>query len=624
MNIPSSQNSCCDPQIGYRPGVKEFSFIGIVLFGIAADWFHFWGVVPYFEIASLIVTLVGAYPILKEAFFNILARRMTMELSMAIAIVAALSIGEHLTALVLAFFVLVAEILENLTLDRGRHAIKTLMDYLPQVCWLKTNGESKQVEVSQLKPGDVVLVKPGERISVDGRVIAGNSFVDQATMTGESMPVEKKIGSQVFAGTINQSGVLEIRSERVGRDTAFGKIVEEVEKAEKSRAPIQKTADRLAGTLVYFAFGCAAVTFFFSHNIRDTISVLIVAGACGVAAGTPLAIMGAIGQAARHGAVIKGGLYLELLGKLDTVVIDKTGTLTFGNPQVSDIVTTGTVNERELIEIAAVAERFSEHPFAKAILQKASQMSIPMMTEPEKFDYIPGKGVYAKLKGEEVVVGKKDFLKERNVRAEDLARGLQDGFGVFVAQGGRMLGAIKFEDKIRPQAMQGIKALHDMGINVVLLSGDSKKIVQEVAAKLGIEKFEGELLPTEKVGRVRQFLNEKRRVAMIGDGINDAPALSAASVGVAMGSGTDVAQESADVLLIGNDLLKFVDTLKLARRCHNVIMFNFLGTLMVDGVGVFLAAFGFLNPMLAAFIHVSSELVFIANSARLLPYPSRT
>ena len=294
---------------------------------------------------GLVATLIGGYPIFKEAFENVLERRMTMELSMTIALVSALAIGEFSTALVITAFVLAAEILEGLTVGRGRRAIQDMLDFLPQTASVLREGRIFEVDTKTILPGEVVVIRPGSRIPVDGRVLSGHSFVEQAAITGEPMPSEKRAGSDVYAGTINQAGTLQVRAERLGKETTFGKIIEAVENAERSRAPIQKTADRLAGYLVYFALGAAVLTFVITHNLRSTISVIIVAGACGIAAGTPLAILGAIGRAARKGAVIKGGIYLEALGQLNIVFLDKTGTLTYGTPLVSAVRTAPGISE---------------------------------------------------------------------------------------------------------------------------------------------------------------------------------------------------------------------------------------------------------------------------------------
>jgi Cd2+/Zn2+-exporting ATPase/Cu+-exporting ATPase len=594
--------------------------IARVLFvGVAAGsmWFLGRSTNPYITAIGVICTLVGGFPIFHEAYENIRQRRMTMELSMAIAIVAALAIREIFTALVITLFVLVAEILEGLTVGRGRKAIQHLVDLLPSTATVRRNGTWTDVAIAEVSTEDVVLVKPGGRIPVDGQIVGGHSFVDQAPITGESMPVEKHPGTTIYAGTINQSGALEVRVERLGRETTFGKIIEAVETAEKSRAPIQGIADRLAGYLVYFALGAAVLTFLVTHNIRSTISVVIVAGACGIAAGTPLAILGSIGRAAQQGAIIKGGLYLEKLGEVDTILLDKTGTLTYGTPDLLDVCPAHDISAALLLKTAAIAESRSEHPIAKAILRKATQLGIPN-EDPGQFEYTPGKGIVASSDGEEILVGNQNFLLERGVRLTQ-NNGAGRGSEVFVARSGRFLGTLQIADTLRPEAKAAIQALKSMGLRTVLLTGDAKAVADDVGGKLGVDEIASDLLPEDKSRYVKQLTEKGHKVAVVGDGVNDAPALMQASVGVAMGSGTDVARESADIVLIGSDLSKLVETLQTARRCRRTIMQNFVGTLVVDSIGVGLAAFGFLNPLLAAFIHVSSEMAFILNSARLLP-----
>jgi Cd2+/Zn2+-exporting ATPase/Cu+-exporting ATPase len=449
-------------------------------------------------------------------------------------------------------------------------------------------------------------------------VVGGNSFVDQATITGESLPVEKLPGTSVFAGTVNQSGALEIRVTKIGRDTAFGRILNAVEEAERSRAPIQKTADRLAGYLVWFALGCAVLTFIITRNLTSTISVIIVAGACGIAAGTPLAILGGIGRSAREGAIIKGGLYLELLSSVDTVVFDKTGTLTFGTPEVTSILAADGHTEQEVLEIASIAEQRSEHPLAKAIVNKAEESQLEV-SAPEEFKYAPGKGIDCRVDHRRILVGSKAFLRDNNVVLNGAGSSGDPSSEILVACNGVYLGAIGIADTLRPEAKQSVAALHSLGIRTILLTGDAKGVAESIAKEVGIDVIHAEVLPDQKTEAIRELVRSGRRVAMVGDGINDAPALMQATVGIAMGSGTEVARESAKIMLIGNNLLRLVDTIKISRRCHRTIMQNFVGTLAVDSVGVGLAAFGMLNPLLAAFIHVASELTFILNSARLLP-----
>ena len=601
----------------------EIARIAFVAFGAAAVWFRLWEPFPHVSVIGIGAALIGGYPIFKEAFENIVERKMTMELSMTIALLAALAIGEFFTALVITAFVLAAEVLEGLTVGRGRKAIRSLLDFLPRTTTVRRNGQVLEIASDHVKVGDTVIVKPGGQVPVDGIVLGGRSFVEQAAITGEAMPVEKMPGDVVYAGTINQSGALEIDAQKLGRDTTFGKIIEAVERAEKSRAPIQKTADRLAGYLVYFALGAAVLTFIITHNIRSTISVIIVAGACGIAAGTPLAILGAIGRAAHQGAIVKGGLYLEALAAVDTVLLDKTGTLTFGTPQIREVVSANGFTERQIVAAASITERKSEHPLAKAVIARATELSIPL-ADPDEFSYTPGRGVRVRYEGDEILVGSLALLAEHG-----MTRGLPvpvNGAGgaseVYVARAGQVLGSIRIADVLRPEAKNAVAAMRQMGLKTVLLSGDTQGATSSVGRDLGVDEAVGGLLPDQKAKWVTELRGKGRNVAMVGDGISDAPALVEANVGIAMGSGTDVARESSDVILIGSDLSKLVETLRIARRCRGIIMQNFVGTLVVDSIGVGMAAFGLLNPLLAAFIHVTSELAFILNSTRLLPRTS--
>jgi heavy metal translocating P-type ATPase len=603
----------------------EFIRIAFVALAAAAVWFRLWEPFPHISVIGIAATLIGGYPIFKEAFENVVERKMTMELSMTIALLSALAIGEFFTALVITGFVLAAEVLEGLTVGRGRRAIQSLLDFLPRTVTVRRNGQVIEVPADQVQVAETVIVKPGGHIPVDGIVLGGRSFVEQAAITGEAMPVEKAPGDAVYAGTINQSGALEIDAQKLGRDTTFGRIIEAVERAEKSRAPIQKTADRLAGYLVYFALGAAILTFIITHNVRSTISVVIVAGACGIAAGTPLAILGAIGRAAHQGAIIKGGLYLEALAAVDTVLLDKTGTLTFGTPQIREVVSANGFTERQIVAAASIAERKSEHPLARAVVARAMELAIPL-ADPDEFSYTPGKGVRVTYRGEEILVGSRALMTQHGMTnilpINGDGKGTDGASEVYVARGGQILGSVRIADVLRPEAKNAVAAMRQMGLKTVLLSGDAQSVTSSVGRDLGVDEAVGELLPEQKAKWVSDLRGKGRKVAMIGDGINDAPALVEANVGIAMGSGTDVARESADVILIGSDLSKLVETLRLARRCRKIIMQNFVGTLVVDSIGVVMAAAGLLNPLLAAFIHVTSELAFILNSTRLLPRTS--
>ncbi|HWF45462.1 MAG TPA: cation-translocating P-type ATPase [Bryobacteraceae bacterium] len=598
--------------------IERFDLIRIAVTAAVAAlvWFRVWEPFTHVSLLGIAGVLFGGYPIFREAFEDVRERRMTMELSMTIALLAALCIGEFFTALIITVFVLAAEVLEGLTVGRGRRAIGDLLDLLPRSAWIVKNGAAVEIPIAQLRAGDRVLIRPGTRIPVDGHVVAGNSSVEEAAITGEPLPQDKLAGSRVFAGTLNQTGAIEVTVENLGRDTTFGKIVEAVEKAEQTRAPIQRLADRLAGYLVYFALGSAFLTLLLTHNLRSTISVIIVAGACGIAAGTPLAILGAVGRAARQGAIVKGGLYLELLAKINTVLLDKTGTLTYGKPRVVAVEPVQGFSERDVLETAAIAERNSEHPLARAVLAAAEQNEFAV-PEPSYFEYVPGKGVRAGLHGHAILAGNPGWLQDAGVEVPALSEAA--GAQILVARDLQFIGSIRIADQVRSEAADSIRELQRMGIETELLTGDSARSAKEVAESIGVNRVSSELLPDQKSARVKELIESGCTVAMIGDGINDAPALSHAHIGVAMGSGTEVAQASANVLLIGNDLRKFVDTVKTARWCRSVIFENFYGTLIVDALGIVLAAIGVINPLLAAFIHVSSELTFILNSTRLLP-----
>jgi len=622
LSLPASahlhgdnQHDGADHHHGWEPlDVLRVVFVAVAA---AAVWFHWYEPFASFSLIGVAATLVGGYPIFREALENLLERRMTMELSMTIALVAALLIREFFTALVITLFVLAAEILEGLTVSRGRRAIEDLVSLLPQTAEVFREGKLMETPLAEVRAGDHVLVRPGTRIPVDGQIFQGCSFVDQSTITGEPVPAEKAPGGTVYAGTINQSGALEVTVTKVGIDTTFGKIIQAVEQAENSRAPIQKIADQLAGYLVYFALGAALLTFLLTRDMRSTISVIIVAGACGIAAGTPLAVLGAIGRSAKFGVIVKGGLYIEQLGTVDTVVFDKTGTLTCGSPRVIELRPARGTTEEELLMYAAIAERNSEHPLAKAIVNHARAL-MGVVPAPEKFQYEPGRGITAVSEGAKIFAGNFDYLAEKGVllAASRVRHSMTE---VLVGRNSQFLGSIMVDDPLRGEAAQAMRELKSMGLQTVLLTGDSMGAAKRIGRALNLDDTVAELLPEDKLKHIFALQGFKRKVAMVGDGINDAPALAQADVGIAMGSGTDVARESADVVLIGNNLLKVAETLRIARRCRTIIFQNFYGTLLVDSAGMALAAFGFLTPLLAAFIHVASELAFILNSTRLLP-----
>jgi len=613
-----------DNSVGHEDAADIVDYVrlgvmaAVIVFTLTDWWKHF----MTRDWLAFAATLVGGWPIYKEAWKNIRKRRMTMELSMTIALVAALCIGQFFTALVIAFFVLFAELVESYTLGGGRRAIQKLIDSLPRQVTVRRDGEERKLSTDKVARGETIIIRPGEQIPADGQVSKGHSFVDQASITGESLPVEKVEDSKVFAGTINKDGVLEVCVEKIGRDTTFGKIIEIVEQAEKSKAPVQRIADRLAAGLVYFALGAAVLTFLVTRNITSTIAVIIVAGACGVAAGTPLAVLAGIGSAARRGFIIKGGLYLEQLSQIDTVVLDKTGTLTLGVPEVTSVRTLNGATMDEVLQTAAIAEQHSEHPLGEAIVRGARQRKLSLR-EYAKLHYSPGKGVVCEDNGSEIVVGSRALFEERGLAIpaevvnESATMKAAGQTTVLVGRDKRILGSVTLADQLRAEAKQAVSELNQLDLRTVLLTGDSSNTARAIGGALGVNEAIGDLLPEQKVQEIRKLLKDGNKVVMVGDGVNDTPALAEATVGVAMGQGTDVALETADVTLMTSDLSRLVEVLRISKRCYRVIMFNFWGTIVVDTIGIAFAFFGMLAPIIAALIHVGSELAFILNSARL-------
>ncbi|OLO64322.1 ATPase [Actinomyces oris] len=595
-----------------------------------------------------VVLAVGCWPLLIEAVGDLRERRMSMELSMLLAIVAAAAIGEWVTALAVTVFALCAEILEELSMDRGRDALTDLMSFLPQTARVvgapkaADSAESSQssgvteVPLDEVRPGQVIALSPGGRVPADGVVRSGRADVDQSRITGEALPVQVGPGDRVPAGSITR-GALELEVERVGEESSYGRIVAAVRHAQSSRAPVQRLADRLAARIVYLALAAALVTFLVTRDVRATISVIIVAGACGVAAGTPLAVLAAIARAARCGAFVKDGTHLEQLSAVDTVVVDKTGTLTVGAPRVVSVrPTEAAAGEDEVLALAAAAEWNSEHPIGRAIYAEAAvrDLTVPV---PGDVAYSPGAGVSTHVEGRRITVGRcrgqghqpgrdtDGCGDEAALSTESDPEAPSATSVVEVRADEQLLGTIAMADRLRQGAATAVRDLSDMGLEILMLTGDSAASARHVAGLLGLseEQVRADLLPTDKEEVVDSLRRAGKRVAMVGDGVNDAPALGAADVGIAMGTGTDVAREAGDVVLVGSAPADLVETVRVARRARRIIMVNFVGTVVVDVVGMIAAGLGLLGPVAAALVHVVSESAFILNSARLVPRRTR-
>ena len=639
---------------GILERIEWTDVVRIVLVGLAAlgAWIASAAGTPGWAVGAVgAVTLaVGCWPIIVEAVGDLRERRMSMELSMLLAIVAAAAIGEWVTALAVTVFALCAEVLEELSMDRGRDALTDLMSFLPQTARVVGAPETTEsaesaeaaeasqspgvteVPLDEVRPGQVIALSPGGRVPVDGVVRTGRADVDQSRITGEALPVQVGPGDRVPAGSITR-GALELEVERVGEESSYGRIVAAVRHAQSSRAPVQRLADRLAARIVYLALAAALVTFLVTRDVRATISVIIVAGACGVAAGTPLAVLAAIARAARCGAFVKDGTHLEQLSAVDTVVVDKTGTLTVGEPRVVSVrPTEAAAGEGEVLALAAAAEWNSEHPIGRAIYAEAAvrDLTVPM---PGDVAYSPGAGVSAHVEGRQITVGRcrgqknqperdaSDCDDEAALSTESDPEAPSASSVVEVRADGQLLGTIALADRLRQGAAAAVRDLGDMGLEVLMLTGDSAASARHVAGLLGLaeEQVRADLLPTDKEEVVDSLRRAGKCVAMVGDGVNDAPALGAADVGIAMGTGTDVAREAGDVVLVGSAPADLVETVRVARRARRIIMVNFVGTVVVDVVGMIAAGLGLLGPVAAALVHVVSESAFILNSARLVP-----
>src|SRR5256712_3160031 len=599
--------------------------IRLSLMGLAAlfSYLGFWRSFSPIDFVAIAATLVGGYPVFVETFHSLRHRSINMEVSMTVAIVASLLVGQFTASVVVTFFVLLSEFIEAYAVDKGRATIVKLERSIPRRALVRRDGREIETAVESIQPGETVIVRDGERIPVDGNLVKGSGFVNQSAITGEAIAVEKLVGSRVFAGSVDQSGVFEVRTEKVGNETVFGQIIKLVEEAESRKAPIQRISDKLAAWLVEFTIVFAVITFVVTRNLISTISVIVVAGACGVAAGTPLAIVAVMGGLAKKGVIVKGGVYVQEMSKVDTVVIDKTGTLTLGDPEVTDVVGLDGCSEKQVLTYASAAERFSKHPLAHAIMAKAQKLGVSSDSGVSS-DYMAGKGIVSWYDGEQVLVGNSVLMNEQHIALSNdvdatITSKVSEGkTTVLVAHAGRICGVIGISDKIRNESREAVKELGRMCLSTIMLTGDNKVASRSVGEQVGIDEVHAELLPADQGAYIEQPSGSARRLGMVGDGVNDAPALALANVGVGMGAGTDIAIEEADIVLMTNDLGRIPTIVKASKQAYGVIMQNFYGTLIVDGIGLGLAFEGLLNPLFATGIHVVSELVFILNSARLI------
>src|SRR5947199_7178409 len=545
------------------------------------------------------------------------------------------------TAAVIIGLILLGKYFEEIAKGKASDAIRKLMDLAPRTARVIRDGKEEEIPVELVLLDDFLIVRPGERIPVDGVIVDGFSAIDESMITGESIPVEKKVGDTVIGATINRTGLLRIRATRVGADTTLNQIIKLVEDAQASRAPIQRLADRVASVFVPAVVGIATLTFFLwsgplgqsiAHALVFFIAVLIIACPCALGIATPAAIMVGTGKGAENGLLIKGGEYLEKAHRPTTVVFDKTGTLTKGTPSLTDVVPFGRYTADELLRIAASAEKGSEHPLGQAIVRKAAERMAPL-DEIEEFEAIPGRGIRAKVHGRSILLGNRALMADAGISTVPgegaLARFEGEGkTAMLLAVDGQLAGLIAVADTLKDHAVEAIRALKEMGIEVVMLTGDNRRTAEAIARQAGIDRVIAEVLPAQKAEKIKELQAQGKVAAMVGDGINDAPALAQADVGIALGSGTDVAMEAGGIVLIKDDLRDVVASIQLSRRTVKKIRQNlfwafFYNTALIPldaGILATGALFGLkvvLNPILAGAAMGFSSVSVVMNSMTL-------
>ncbi len=568
--------------------------------------------------AGLVVVLIGGYPVFINVIRAALKRQVISHTLMSVGVIAAIVVGQWITAAIVVFFMRVGDYAERITTERARKAVKNLTELSPQTARVEREGQECELPVGDIQVGEVVIVRPGEQIPVDGVVLSGHATINQATLTGEAMPVDVASGSRVYAVTIAELGSLRVTTNATGRDTTFGRVIQMVEEAEAHRGSVQRVADKFSAFYLPVVAGVALLTFLLRRDALATAAVLVVACSCSFALATPIAMLASIGAGARRGLLIKGGKYIEALDKIDLLLVDKTGTLTLGRPRIDEAIPLGDLSSAELLRLAASAERYSEHPLAEATRSAARRQNLELL-DPEHFTSVPGLGVVAALKGQTIMVGSGRMVAAELAQTIE-ARLLNEGKSLlWVSRDGEAIGVLAAADNLREEVPEAFKQLRAVGIRrIELLTGDNEHAAAALAGPLGID-FRANLLPEDKIAIVKDYQAKGYRVAMVGDGVNDAPALAQADVGIAMGAaGSHVAFEAAHVVLLRDDWLLVPQLFAIARRTMRVVKGNIAFTTLYNILGLSLAAFGFLPPILAAAAQSIPDVAILFNSSRLL------
>jgi Cd2+/Zn2+-exporting ATPase len=599
--------------------------VGVVLVinAFLVDWFFNQGG-TIASASACIGSIILGYPIVVTAIRDLRVGRLSINELVAIAVFAAFASGDYKTAGVVAFFMLMGELIETRTAEGARASIESLIKLTPtKARRIKADKSEEEVAASELVVGDVIRIRPGDNVAADGVIVSGQGSFNQATITGESLPADKKPGDEVFAGTQNLTGVLEIKVSRAGEDTTLGRVRGLILAAEKTKLPIMKIVDQYMGFYTPLVLVIGALVWAFTHDLSRVIAVFVISCPCAFILATPTAMVAALSAAARLGILIKNVADIEAAAKINAFIFDKTGTLTTGQLAVSRLAPAGETKPAELLRLAASAEKYSNHPTAKALAQLASEANVPLI-EPKDFTETAGRGVKAQVNGSNVLVGRAQWLKDNGV-VEDFLKSVDlnetEGWSlIFVARDGKCVGWVGLQDKTRAEAREALAELKEAGVRrIAMISGDRQAVTTRIAAEIGCEEAKGDCLPQNKVEFVRSVKSKGYRVAVVGDGVNDAPALAAGDIGIAMGAaGSEVAIHSATIALMNNDLRRLPFLVKLSRSTRAVINQNFaFGTLFIIS-GLTLASLGYLHPIMAAALHVTGSLIVVFNSARLV------
>ena len=575
-----------------------------------------------------VTVVISGLPLLYLAVWRIIHNpgisKISSALLISIAMFAAIAIGDLFAAGEVAFIMALGALLEDATTNRAKKGLKKLLTLAPTQGRRIRNGQEELIPAEQIQKGDLLRILPGETIPVDGTIVSGETSVDQSIMTGESLPVDKTTGEDVFCGTINRFGSIDITATKVGEDSSLQKLIRMVQDAENKQAPMQRIADRAASWLVPVALLIAILAYVFSGNIVTAVTVLVVFCPCALVLATPTAIMAAIGQATKHGVIIKSGEALEKMGKVDTIAFDKTGTLTYGRLEVSDVrPTSDALTGEDLLTLAASAEGKSEHPLGKAIVAHAKAQSLSLL-DSQDFQMDAGKGIAAQIGEKHLLCGSEKYLREHGVPLDDAASTILDQLrtegkaSILVAAEGKCIGVIGLSDILRPEAKDMVSRLDAMHAKTVLLTGDNRKTADYFAGRVGIAEVRAELLPEEKVGSIESLRKEGRKVCMIGDGVNDAPALKTADVGVAMGSmGSDIAVEAADIALMSDDISKIPYLKRLSNATVATIKLSITLSMCINAAAIVLSLLELLNPTTGALVHNAGSCFVVLIAALL-------